>query len=233
MSIIRIDNQLLSFDKSLDLGFYKSHKRNFLMGKTYVVERKIEYWTSRQIEDVIVGLGHDVDVFPLSLLEENQCPADFIFTSKTLLKVFGIQYKTLYYDRFGDDYWNIDNHQYSKLINFDWIYYGLSEVKDVSERNMALHLCRFKTTTHFKVRNYQKGKHTKISKNLVNNYRRWGGFYIGLLKCDLGKRIASKKNYHDFLQTLQAEGFPDFLREVRIDIIFTDLGNKRTANFTS
>lgn len=117
------------------------------------------------------SLGHDVDVFPQSMLEERARPADFIFSSNSLLKVFGLQYKTLYHYNFTDDYWRIYFRQHGDIQLFDWIYYAFSEVKTVSERNMVLHLCRFINPSYFKLASGTRGKYTEINESTVRHYR--------------------------------------------------------------
>lgn len=203
------------------------------MSQTYIVERKIEYWISRQIEDVFFSLGHDVDVFPQSMLEERLRPADFVFTSSTLLKVFGLQYKTLYHYNFTDDHWRVYFRQHGDLQSFDWIYYGFAELKTINERNIALHLCRFINPSYFKLSFGSGSKYMEINKSSVRNYRRWGGFYKGLLKCDVGKRIASEKKYREFLDVLNTDTLNAILFNNQIDIFFVDFTARRTVKFST
>ncbi len=205
------------------------------MNNTYVVERKIEYWISRQIEDVFISLGHDVEVFPQSMREEKARSADFIFASDTLLKVFGIQYKTLYHHQFTNDYWRIYAEQHTKLKNLDWIYYGLSELKDVSERNIALHLCRFRNPSYFKFKFNPliKKEYKTVDKSTLTNYRRWGGFYKGLLDCKIGKRITSEKKYHKFLDILNSDDPTAILTSNNTDLFIVDFTVRRTIKFSA
>lgn len=205
------------------------------MNKTYVVERKIEYWISQQIEEVFVSLGHDVDVFPQSMIEEKARSADFIFASDTLLKVFGLQYKTLYHDQFSNDYWRIYGQQHINLKKFDWMYYGLSELKDVSERNIALHLCRFRNPSYFnlKFNSSPKKEYKTVEKSSLTNYRRWGGFYKGLLNCKIGKRITSEKMYHKFLDVLNSAEPTAILTGNNADLFLVDFTARRTIKFSA
>ena len=95
------------------------------MDKTYLKERQIEYWTSRQIEDFLLNEGFDVFVNPIPQNLEKLLPADFVFQS-TKLKLFVFQYKALYHN--SVDHWKLSSQQHKTLQTFDWIYYGFSEI---------------------------------------------------------------------------------------------------------
>src|SRR5689334_16901835 len=103
----------------------------------YVYERQVEYWTSRGIEDFYVDSGFEVIVLPITQLTEAHVPADFIFFDQQTTKLFGLQYKALYHN--GHDHWNINQQQHTKLRQFDWMYYGLSDLKSGTQQRTALY----------------------------------------------------------------------------------------------
>jgi hypothetical protein len=108
--------------------------------RPYLYERQVEYWTTREIEGFFLDSGFEVIVLPITQLTERDVPADFLFLDSQANKLFGLQYKALYYNR--HDYWNLDSRQHHILARFDWIYYGLSDLKASKQHRNALHYLR-------------------------------------------------------------------------------------------
>ena len=107
---------------------------------TYVYERQVEYWTSRQIEDFLMNAGFCILPIPMEQRIEKYIPADFIFPATELVKLFGIQYKVLYKN--GKDHWKLNKQQHDRLKKFPWISYGFSELKSITQARNSLHYLR-------------------------------------------------------------------------------------------
>src|SRR5258708_13092605 len=75
------------------------------IGRPYVAERQVEYWSSRQVEDFFWDLGYECLSFPISQKAEQLIPPDFIFQPNDTLKLFGLQSNFLY--RVNPDYCHI------------------------------------------------------------------------------------------------------------------------------
>lgn len=159
--------------------------------KTYVAERQIEYWTSRQIEQFFLQEGFECVAYPVSQSVEKHLPADFIFgTRGHLVKLFGFQYKVLYYN--DADCWMINRAQHSTLANFPWIYYGLSDVRHVSHHRSALFALRIKSN-NFSFR-------SRLSTRASSPYRRWWSFSLELLECRAGTCVSSAQHFGELLR---------------------------------
>lgn len=157
------------------------------MAKTYVPERQSEYWTSRQIEDFFENCGVDVHTIPIPQHIEKKLPADFVFIPEHKIKLFGLQYKALYQDPYGD-FWKLESHQHSTLQSFSWIYYGLSELKSRAHKRNSLHLLKIYVPSQFSFPTSGKFKQAAPP---VKTYYRWGGFYKMLEDCQCGLKINS------------------------------------------
>jgi hypothetical protein len=118
------------------------------MSPAYLPERQVEYWTSRQIEDFLWDAGFQ----PKSTLTQTtewHIPADFVFLPGAPLKMFGIQYKVLYQGT--PDYWNTPKRQADQIAKFDWIYYGLSDLRESetpATRSMRCGYARLRKSCH-------------------------------------------------------------------------------------
>jgi len=175
------------------------------MAKTYVPERQSEYWTSRQIEEFFENSGVDVHTIPIPQHIEKKLPADFVFIPEHKIKLFGFQYKALYQDTSGD-FWKLENHQHSTLQNFNWIYYGLSELKTRAHKRNSLHLLKIYVPSQF---SFPSSGRFKQANPPVKTYYRWGGFYKMLEDCQCGLRLNSledlKKALSDTYQSIASD----------------------------
>lgn len=197
-----------------------------MAGKPYIYERQTEYWTSRQIEEYYLDAGFNILVFPVSQLIEKVIPADFLFYDKERTKLFRFQYKTLYHNDF--DFWKLNENQHYTLKKYDnWIYYCLSELKNVSDHRSALHFSRIKSID-FKF-------HDKLylgGENKLHNYSRWGAFFQGLEKCSKGIRINSENELMKALINKDDEkNIAEFSQQL-IDIFLSDFSSKNAIHFS-
>lgn len=192
------------------------------MASPYIYERQSEYWISGQIENFFADAGFEVLTFPLTQFRESLIPADYLFFDQRHTKLFGFQYKALY--RNAEDFWPIDPKQHVKLRPYPWIYYGLSELKRVKDRRVALHMTRFVTT------NFEQC--SRLRPHHMETYTRWGAFYQGLESCTQGIRIMSKQH---FLSLFQPEGERQLHRELStlcVDTFLTDFDNQRAVHLS-
>lgn len=191
------------------------------MAKTYVTERQSEYWTSRQIEDFFENTGVDVHTIPVPQHIEKRIPADFVFLPEHKIKLFGIQYKALYQDTYGD-FWKLESHQHDTLKKFPWIYYGLSELKSRKHKRNSLHLLKiYKSNFDF----------PKSGKFLQNNYPaehyyRWGGFFKMLEECKCGLKINSLLE----LKVALSDSYQDIASDIHLFLHNFDTGVTVNAN---
>ena len=157
--------------------------------KTYVAERQVEYWTSRQVEQFFLQHGYECVAVPVSPNVEKHLPADFIFACTGPVKLFGLQYKVLYQN--GSDCWRLDSHQHSQLAWFPWIQYGLSDITQVADFRSALFALRIKKTNF----NFQRS----LQRSRTGPYIRWWMFFQRLLQCTIGVRVTSASHLHQLL----------------------------------
>jgi hypothetical protein len=59
-----------------------------------------------------------------------------MFRDQGTKKLFGLQFKSLYKN--GEDAWNISETQHERLQQFDWMYYGLSDLTSASQREFPV-----------------------------------------------------------------------------------------------
>lgn len=193
------------------------------MDKTYLKERQIEYWTSRQIEDFLLNEGFDVFVNPIPQNLEKLLPADFVFQS-TKIKLFGFQYKALYHN--SVDHWKLSSQQHQTLQDFDWIYYGFSEMDSLIQCRNSLYYLLIQDTSIPFTKKYE----------LVNAYKsvysRWGAFYNGLKKCTKGVRIKSSSDLREKVNPNKEPSLDTFARDM-IDIFLADFNNKKVYKYSS
>lgn len=194
---------------------------------TYVNERQVEYWTSREIEGFFLDSGFEVTVLPITQLTERAVPADFMFLDGHTNKLFGLQYKALYHN--GEDFWNLDERQHSTLQGFDWIYYGLSDLRSGRQHRNALHYLRvvgsgFPFSPRLTRRDFQQSGFSR--------YLRWAAFFEGLCDCRFGRRITSSLDLQHAIWP-QVESMPREIGEIVTDVFLTDLEGRRTTRFSS
>src|ERR1700729_564660 len=99
------------------------------MSEPYIAEVQIAEWTSDGIRNAFRAAGFTVIDWPLTQHLEKLVPADRLFFSPRLSKLFGLQYKALYKN--GPEFWPLDHTQHDTLQGFKWIYYCCSELRDV------------------------------------------------------------------------------------------------------
>lgn len=194
------------------------------MASTYVPERQIEYWTSRQIEDFLLNAGHQVSVCPIEQIFEKLLPADFVFGVDNSIKLFGIQYKVLYHN--GSDYWRLNKVQHQTLANFSWIYYGLSDMKQSSSCRNSLYYLRVYKSTELPMGNF-------YANNFSVKYHRWAMFYKELIKCNFGITVKTRGELIDVLTTYITQA--DDLKKINniVDIFIFDIQSKTTIKLSS
>ena len=79
------------------------------------------------MEGFLLDAGFEIVVLPITQLTERGVPADFLYLDTATNKIFGFQFKALYKN--GHDHWNLEQAQHRSLASFDWMYYGLSDLK--------------------------------------------------------------------------------------------------------
>jgi hypothetical protein len=194
------------------------------MPKTYVNERKTEYWTSRAIERFFLSLGFEIRALPIGGKAEEHLPADFLFFDKHTCKIFGFQYKALYHN--GGDFWKLTASQHASLARFPWIYYCLSEVRNVSEWNEALHFARI-----------LPGRITYNPKLQVSRgsafpfYIRWAAFYRALENCTKGHRLASSDELRKLILSAGSDILVKETADEAVDLFAVDLDSKRLIHY--
>lgn len=176
-------------------------------------ERQSEYWTSRQIEESLTGLGFQVLTYPLAQFHENKIPADFLFRvdptgSAGEVKLFGLQYKALY--RNGGDHWPVDATQHGTMLRFPWLAYCLSELRQPAESGIALHLARFIDASAIQP--------TRVDLATCPLYRRWGPFIMSVLASQRGQVVGDRAELAAKLR-LQNEDVSVALADLVADVI--------------
>jgi hypothetical protein len=193
----------------------------------YLYERQVEYWTSREIEGFFLDTGFEVLVLPISQLTEKDVPADFLFLDGRSSKLFGLQYKTLYHN--NEDFWHLDQGQYGALQAFDWMYYGLSDLKSARQYRNALHYLRIVEGSipyeeHLTRRHFQQQGFPR--------FLRWAAFFEGVCDCKYGRRITTREDLRHALWP-HSRTPPREISEIANEIFLTDFQNRRTARFSS
>lgn len=194
------------------------------MGSPYVYERQSEYQISRQIEEFMLDACFEIITFPLTQFNERIVPADFIFFDKNHSKLFGFQYKVLY--RNGRDYWPISERQYKTLKQFTWIYYCLSEVKNLRELRTSLHFCRIMGDFKYRDKLYPD-ENSKFP-----YYSRWGAFYQGLEQCRKGVVVQSRDHLVRLLNPSDKPKLPRELGELLIDVFLIDFKSHHAIHYS-
>lgn len=199
------------------------------MPTPYIYERQVEYWTSRGIEDFFLDNGFDVLVFPLTQLTERDVPNDFMFRDQGTKKLFGLQFKSLYKN--GEDAWNISESQHERLQQFDWMYYGLSDLTSASQQRTALHYLRIKGVD-FPYQPHLTRKDLSGS-GTGGVYFRWAAFYEGLKDCRHGRRIHNRQELHESLWPYPDRVAPREIVEIADEVLLSDFQQRRAIRYSS
>jgi hypothetical protein len=194
------------------------------VGHPYVPERQTEYWSSRQIEGFFWDLGYECLSFPISPRAEKLIPADFIFFPSDTLKLFGLQYKSLY--RGTPDYWNVDPTQRSQLIKFGWIYYALSEIRATRKLRAALHALRIPLSPP------PPGVLT-LPSAASSPYARWWAFFEQLRSCQQGILASSRDEFINVFAPVADSPLASREADNAADIFLVNLNRSRLVRFTS
>lgn len=198
------------------------------MPTPYVYERQVEYWTSRAMESFFLDVGFEVLVFPLTQLTERSIPSDFLYLDTATNKVFGFQYKALY--RNGDDHWNLDSSQHSSLASFDWMYYGLSDLKAPRQHRSALHYLRVLGSSFpFQPKLSALG----WQQNGLPPYFRWAAFFEGLCSCKHGRRLSSEADLQRALWPDTDRVAPREITELADELFVANMEESRLVRYSS
>lgn len=199
-----------------------------MAAKPYIYERQVEYWTSRAIEGFFLDSGYEVLVLPLTQLTEHSVPSDFLYLDTATNKIFGLQFKALYEN--GDDHWNLDLTQHGQLASFDWMYYGLSDLKTSRQHRNALHYLRvlppgFPYQPTVSVADWQQ-THLPL-------YFRWAAFFEGLYSCKHGRRIGSRSDLQLALSPHADRIARREIAQIADEVFVLNLEARRTVRFSS
>lgn len=197
-----------------------------MTGATYVTERQVEYWTSRQIEEFFLDAGHQILVYPIEQRIERYLPADFLYNIDSPIKLFGIQYKALYHN--GSDYWKLDQRQHDTLNrSFPWIYYGFSDLKKSSDFRNSLHYLRIYENKDPVPPKFPSNTNSRII------YTRWAVFYENLLSCKRGVVTSTRQELIDLLSPYTAQVIrQDSINNI-VDIFAFNIESKNTIKLSS
>lgn len=189
---------------------------------TFVYERQVEYWTSRQIEEFFLNAGFDIEVYPVEQGIERYLPADHIFrVDDALIKLFGLQYKALYHN--SVNHWKFDQRQHTRLAHFPWIYYGLSELQSVSDGRNSLHYLRI-LSSEFPYVN-------KLDVGSLSRYYRWGAFYQFLQAGQVGRPVYSISDLREAVSPFGEIEMERTILEVT-DIFIANFNTKQLVNLS-
>lgn len=176
------------------------------MPDLYVAEQQTARWTSDAVHQSFLELGFELKEWPVTQHLEKEVPSDSIFYSAEFSKLFGLQYKTLYHN--GEDSWPLTATQHDTIRKYPWMYYCCSEIRDVNEAGLALHLSRFYRTSF----EFQAYLPRRIFAPDSQFFSRWGAFYRALRDCPAGVKIASAEQLRDLIGTIEGDAR---MREVR------------------
>jgi len=196
--------------------------------RPYVYERQVEYWTSREIEGFLLDQGFEVLVFPLTGLTEKQVPADFLFLDQGTSKLFGLQFKTLYGN--GTDHWALSDSQHRTMRNYDWMYYGLSELRETSQHRSALHYLRLIAPTFNFKSKLERGDLTHAN---LGRYVRWAPFFDGLRSCRYGRRVCDKKGLLSALWLRSSEELPPEIGNLVDEVFVANMDRRRAVRYST
>lgn len=180
------------------------------------------------MESFFLDAGFEVLAFPLTQLTERAVPADFLFVDTATNKIFGFQYKALY--RNGDDHWNLDSTQHSSLASFDWMYYGLSDLRAPRQHRNALHYLRvLRSGFAFQ----PKLSALSWQQNELPPYFRWAAFFEGLCSCKHGRRVNGKADLQRALWPHDNRLAPREITELADEVFVTNVDARRVVRYSS
>lgn len=188
----------------------------------YVAERQVEYWTSVRIEKAFSAAGYSVVAAPLTQLTEHRAPSDFVFYASDLNKVFGLQYKALYHN--SADHWPISEQQHRTLQTFGCMYYALSTIRSMDQRDEAL--------SHLMLRSvdfpYQRALPLGEATGLVD----WETFIAGVQSCEYGARVSTRD---ELLAALwpHSEPVPPEIYSVVDDVFLLNINRQELVRYSS
>ena len=189
---------------------------------TFVYERQVEYWTSRQIEDFFLNAGFNISVYPVEQKTEHYLPADHIFgVDNSLVKLFGIQYKALYHN--SVNHWKLDSIQHDRLTHFPWIYYGLSDLQSVADNRNSLHYLRVLNPSFTYIKELAIGS--------FRSYYRWAAFYQHLQSCQTGRLVQSLSDLQEAISPLQERELDRAMSEIT-DIFVANFKTKQLVHLS-
>lgn len=188
---------------------------------TFVYERQVEYWTSRQIEEFFLNAGFNIVVYPVEQGIERHLPADHIFGVDNLVKLFGIQYKALYHN--SVNHWKLDQRQHNRLVYFPWIYYGLSDLQSIADSRNSLHYLRILNSAFPYV--------DKLYVGGCSPYYRWGAFYQHLQSCQTGRFVQSISELREAISPFQERDLDRSVAEVT-DIFIANFDTKQVVHLS-
>jgi hypothetical protein len=195
------------------------------MAHTYIPEREVEYWTSLGIDRFFREQDFEVTSFPITQMLENKVPVDFLFLHNSTNKLFGLQFKVLY--RNGRDVWNLNQNQHRLMKKFDWMYYGLSDLKDAAHYKDALQ--------HLRIAPPQFRFQPQIAapaKADTPPFVHWPAFFKGLNACHYGRRIKNEEDLHAALWP-HRDPLPREITEVADEVFLANFQEKKVARFSS
>jgi hypothetical protein len=190
----------------------------------YIPEREVEHWTTLGIDRVFHEKEFEISSFPITQLLESKIPVDFLFLHNGTNKLFGLQFKVLY--RNGRDFWNLNARQHRLMRSFDWIYYGLSELKDARHHRDALQHLRI-VSPQFRFR----PQIAAPSKAGTPPFVDWSTFFEGLEACTYGRRIENLDELHSALWP-HRERLPKEITDVADQVFLVNFKEKRAAQFS-
>jgi hypothetical protein len=191
----------------------------------YIPEREVEHWTALGIDRFSREKGFEVVSFPITQLLENRVPVDFLFLHNSTNKLFGLQFKALY--RNGRDSWHLSAKQHRLMKSFDWMYYGLSALKDAAHHRDALQDLRV-VSPQFRF----SRQIAAPSKAETPPFLRWSTFFEGLEACTHGRRIDSVEDLNSALWP-HRDPLPREIIEVADRVFLANFKEKRLAEFSA
>lgn len=193
----------------------------------YVYERQVEYWTSRQMEGFFLDSGFELLTLPITQLTEHGVPSDFLYLDRDTNKLFGLQFKALY--RNGSDRWHLEPRQHKTLSSFDWMYYGLSDLRSASQHRNALHYLRV-VPPRFK---FTPELSAQWSQRDMPPYYRWAAFFDSVRDCRQGRRIKGTKDLQQALWPHTDRMAPRELAEIADEVFLANFEAKHGVRFSS
>jgi hypothetical protein len=191
------------------------------MGSPYVFERQSEYSASRSVEDFFASAGYECIALPIDSRVEEVLPGDFLFFDRSRVKLFGLQFKALYHNRV--DHWRFDRSQHSTLSRFPWIYYALSELRDIRELRNSLHAVRIKEC-RFRFR-------STVRIDASSPHRSWWDFYSEFVACRLGVEVSSADHLRQLLSGNDSSIFSQRIEEIA-DLFLANIDSRRLVHFS-